>query len=951
MRFGVLGPLQVVDGAGTPVVVSAAKQRIVLAALMLANGGTVSPARLAEALWDERPPPNAAAVMRTYVMRLRRVLGPAGARVVVRPAGWALELRDAGELDVAEVDLRRRAVRTAATAGEWSLVSDELSAALGLWRGEPLADVPSAALARREVGRLEELRCQLTESRIDADLRLGRHGEVVAELRGLTAEHPLREHFRVLLMLACYRCGHQAAALEVFRDARRTLADELGVEPGRELREVHQRILTGDPELAAVPQAVATVNAPPVDDHRNSPAMPVPRQLPVSVPVFTGRAAELTRLTELARQATAGGSAAIPVISGMAGVGKTALAVHWAHQVAGLFPDGQLYANLRGYGPTGEPADPTHVVRGFLNALGVMKEWIPDSLDAQAGLYRSLLAGKQILVVLDNARDEAQVRSLLPGGPGCLAIVTSRNQLAGLVAVDGARPFMLHALAEDEAASLLSARLGTRRVKAEPTAVSEIIRLCARLPLALAIAAGRAAARPAHPLAELATELRDADARLDTLDGGEPAASTRAVFSWSHQHLSAAGARMFQLLGIHPGPDISIAAAASLAGLSPPAARRALRELTAASLLSECSAGRYTLHDLLRCYATDLASSPNLGNDRWEATRRILDHYSQAASSAARLLAPMQALASGHLARGVTPETIHSSRQALSWFDAEHHVLLAIMAQAARTGACDQAQQIAAMLEPFFTRRGNWPDLAVAQQTALHCSGLLADPAGQARAHLHLGRALGRLGQTDPARTHLAQAVDLSSALGDRSTEARAHLALSDTWSAGEFNLAQALASCLRALELAEAETDMALMAHACNNLGYDYALHGDAARALTYCRRALDLRSQAETDPALEAQIHDSLGYTYHCLGDQRRAIASYWRAVRTSQAIGAPHLGAESLSNLGDCHAAADDYEAAVKAWQQALVILDQLGHPDSSQLRRKLSQSLRPAGREFA
>jgi DNA-binding SARP family transcriptional activator len=738
VRFGVLGPLQVVDGAGVARAVSAAKQRIMLATLLLACGATVSAAGLAEALWDASPPPNAPTVTRTYVTRLRRALGPAGARIVGHPPGWALELRGPEEFDLAEVDWLWRGARAAGEAGDWRRASSLLATALSLWRGEPLVDIPSAALARRETGRLGELRLQVTVARVDADMRLGRHVELVAELRRLAAEHPLREHVRVQLMLACYRCGHQGAALEVYREARRTLSEELGVEPGRELRQMHQRILAGDPDLAAAAPAVVTVREFSGKDRREEgPEAGVPRQLPASVPHFTGRAAELARLTEFAGQATTEGAAAISVISGMAGVGKSALTIHWAHQVAERYPDGQLYVDLGGYGPSRKLAEPAKVVRGFLEALGVVRERLPAGLDAQAGLYRSLLAGRRMLVVLDNARDEAQVRPLLPGSGGCLVIVTSRNQLAGLSTADGAQLLTLGVLADDAAAGLLGARLGPRRVAADPAATAEIASLCGRLPLALAIAAARAAARPAHPLAALADELRQAGGRLDALDAGVPAASARAVFSWSYRDLTAGAARMFRLLGVHPGPDISAAAAASLAGISPPQARSALQELTAASLVAEYSPGRYLLHDLLRCYAAELACLAE-GDDRRAASGRALDHYLHTANGL--LAGSWRALVLAAPQPGVTPEAL-AGHDELAWFEAEYKILMRLAGRAAATGFGAHAWQLPWTMTGFLDRRGYWHDWAAAQQTGLAAARRPGDRTGQACAHHSLGQA------------------------------------------------------------------------------------------------------------------------------------------------------------------------------------------------------------------
>jgi NB-ARC domain len=360
------------------------------------------------------------------------------------------------------------------------------------------------------------------------------------------------------------------------------------------------------------------------------PAVPVPAQLPPAVPAFIGRDAELASLDALLHpKAAAAGPATVVIaaLSGTAGVGKSALAVHWAHRAAAQFPDGQLYVNLRGFDPDGAAMEPSEALRGFLDALGAPATRIPESLSAQAGLYRTLLAGKRILVVLDNAKDAGQVRPLLPGSPGCLAIVTSRNQLTGLVATDSAYAMTLDLLGSGDARELLALRLGSRRVAREPDAVDEIIAGCARLPLALTIAAARAAGSPSFPLAVLATELREATRALDPLNGGDPATDVRAVFSWSYHALTTDAARLFRRLGLHPGPDIALPAAASLAAIPQDRARALLGELTRAHLLAEHAPGRYAFHDLLRAYATELARAHDSQNVRNAAAHRVLDHY------------------------------------------------------------------------------------------------------------------------------------------------------------------------------------------------------------------------------------------------------------------------------------------------------------------------------------
>lgn len=375
----------------------------------------------------------------------------------------------------------------------------------------------------------------------------------------------------------------------------------------------------------------ASVSAPP----------PVPRQLPAHTPYFVGRATELGQLTALLdATTTGGGTVVITAIDGTAGIGKTALALHWAHQVAEQFVDGQLYINLRGFDPTNTPVHPSDALRGFLDAFDISPQRIPTSVEAQAGLYRSVLANRRVLVVLDNARDADQVRPLLPASPTCLAVITSRNQLAGLIAEHGARPVTLDMLSSPEARALLASHLGSERVCAEPRAITELINHCARLPLALAIVAARAATHPGFALGVLAKELADEHTRLDALDTGDPTASVRAVFSWSYQHLTSPAAKMFRLLGLHPGPDIALVAAAHLTDLPQYQAREALGELTRAHLLTQHTPGRYTFHDLLRAYATHLTITQDPPEDQHSALTRLFDYYLHTATAAMNVLQP-----------------------------------------------------------------------------------------------------------------------------------------------------------------------------------------------------------------------------------------------------------------------------------------------------------------------
>ena len=457
--------------------------------------------QMINAVWGEATPTHAVNLVQRHVSGLRRALEPnrpghAPSDVLVwSNAGYLLTLpADAVDLDIFETELGR--ARAARAAGNPPAAAEALHAALKLWRG-PLCDGLSSPFLDAQRDRLAKSRISAMEDRVELDLAIGDRTDVIAELRDLVAGHPLRERLHGLLMLALYRAGRQADALAVFRDVRHVLSEELGIEPAAPLQQLHQQILAGDLESAA-PASAKVVSDPSAKTHL---LRPVPAQLPHRVLDFTGRSAELDQLDKLLSRdrGDAGTAVVITAISGTAGVGKTALAVHWAHRVSDQFPDGQLYVNLRGFDPTGSAMKPAEAIRGFLDAFGVPPQEIPTSLEAQAALYRSLLAGRRVLVLLDNAADSDQVRPLLPGSPGCLVIVTSRNELAGLIAGEGARPVTVDLLNPTEARQLLSRRLGESRVLAENQAADDIIALCARLPLALMIVAARAVAHPVVP--------------------------------------------------------------------------------------------------------------------------------------------------------------------------------------------------------------------------------------------------------------------------------------------------------------------------------------------------------------------------------------------------------------------------------------------------------------------
>jgi transcriptional regulator with XRE-family HTH domain/tetratricopeptide (TPR) repeat protein len=671
------------------------------------------------------------------------------------------------------------------------------------------------------------------------------------------------------------------------------------------------------------------------DREPDVPQRVVPRQLPATVHRFVGRNRELAAL---ARSADPADGPPVMVISGIAGVGKTALAVHFAHQVADAFPDGQLYVDLLGFSTSGDPLTPQTAVRGFLDALNIALEQIPADPSAQQALYRSVLADRRMLVVLDNARDEQQVRPLLPGGGNCLVLVTSRAQLVGLAATDSASMLSLGVLCDSESRQLLAERLGAARVRAEPEAVAELIALCGGLPLALAITAARAASSPVFPLAALAAEMRTASRRLDTLDTGDAAASVRAVFSGSYASLSSPAAQAFRLLSLHPGPDVSLPAAASLFGLPVLRSRALLGELRRACLVTEQAPGRFSLHDLLRAYATEQAMALDTEKGRHAATGRVLDHYLHTACACGRLLEPHNDKITLPPPRaGTQPEHPSSYRQAMGWFAAEHRVLLAVVAQAGGDDWDGHAWQLAWAFGGFLDRCGHWHDLVRMQRPALAAAERLGDRTGQAHVRRITGHALFWLGARDEARTHLSVALDLYRELRHYVGQARIHIDLALIHE-HLGRCADALDHGRRGLELSRAARHRALQARALNCVGWYLALLDDHDAALENCAQALELSRDCD-DQYVEACSLDSLGYIHHQLGRPADAITYYQRALSLRRKLGGRVTQAETLIRLGDTWSSLGDVTAASGAWREALAILDETQHPQAGQVRVKL------------
>ncbi|MFC4588698.1 AfsR/SARP family transcriptional regulator [Sphaerisporangium corydalis] len=615
--FQLLGPVEwTVRGHAADL--GSAKQRTVLAALLVDAGRLVPWPTLIDRVWDQAPATDARGVLYTYVNRIRRILeqartsGDLTRRTVAltrRTGGYALEM----EPDLVDLHRFRALVMT---AYDQRLPDDErselLREALALWDGPALADLPGTWAARmRETWSRQRLDAAVQWGR--AELRLGRPEEVIGPAGELAAGYPFAEPLAGVLIRALAAAGRHAEALDTYAGVRAHLVDKLGAEPGPELREIHQAILRGSPSAGTRRPREARA------------ARPVPAQLPAEVPAFVGRESELAALTALSRPARPPVMGVV-VVSGTAGVGKSALVVRWAHRARADFPDGQLYVNLRGYDPR-RPVPAADALAGLLAALGVPAPDAPADTDERSARYRTEISGRRMLVVLDNASSVEHVRPLLPGTPSCVVVVTSRDSLAGLVALHGARRLDLDLLPAPDASALLRALVGGR-VEQEPGAAAALARQCARLPLALRIAAELASARPASPLSELVAELADQRRRLDLLDaGGDPRAAVRAVFSWSYRRLPADAARAFRLLGLHPGPDLDPGAAAALIGVPPDDARRLLGLLAHAHLIGPARAAGHGMHDLLRAYATDLAHTEDSEADRQAARRRLADHY------------------------------------------------------------------------------------------------------------------------------------------------------------------------------------------------------------------------------------------------------------------------------------------------------------------------------------
>ncbi|HEV2372248.1 MAG TPA: tetratricopeptide repeat protein, partial [Streptosporangiaceae bacterium] len=814
-----------------------------------------------------------------------------------------------------------------------------------------------------EQARIEELHVAAIEDRAEAMLGLGGHRELVGELAALATAHPLRERTRALLMMALFRDGRQADALAVYTQTRTLLVRELGIDPGQQLQQLHQRILAADPELAA-PGGRASAG----------PArVPVPRELPTDVHAFTGRDQELAELDWLlttagpARDVGGGSAVVISAVAGTAGVGKTALAIRWAHRVRDSFPDGQLYINLRGYDPN-QPVTAGDALARFLHALGVPGRDIPLEPEDRAARYRSLLDGRRMLVLLDNAESAEQVRPLLPGSPGCAVVVTSRSSLAGLVARDGAHRLDLDLLPIQDSVALLRALIG-RRADDDPSAAAALASLCARLPLALRVAAELAVARPATSLAELVGELADQQQRLDLLAaGGDPRTAVRAVFSWSVRHLPVDAARAFALLGLHPGPDLDACAAAALIGTTVERAEQLLGELARAHLIMSSGPGRYSMHDLLRAYAASLTVGRGREDEQRAVLTRLFDYYLAAAASAMDTFSPAEQYRRPRIPRPDTPlPSLAGPDAARAWLDAEGASLVAVARHTSAHGWPTHTVRLAATVYRYFDDGGYLSEGLIIQTHALEAARLTNDRAAQAHAlnslcsvyakqglyqqtaaHLRqalalaretgdrLGqaRALGNLGVTyflqgdyTPAAGHHEQAIALYREMGDRLGEARSldNLGLV-ILRLGRYE--QAMGHHEQALALYREMGDRFSEPYALANLGQACQRRGHLQQAISHLQQAIAL-ARVTGDKEIEANVLNYLGVTCQRMGELEQAVAYNYQAVALFREVGDPGGEAEALNSTGETLLADGDPGQARACHAAALSLASSSGH----------------------
>jgi DNA-binding SARP family transcriptional activator/tetratricopeptide (TPR) repeat protein/DNA-binding XRE family transcriptional regulator len=933
LRVGVLGPLTVRRGE-TRIDIGSVKVRSLLGLLAVQPGHLVTRDEIVDALWGGRPPRTSGDQLHSHVARLRRLLddlqrGDATLAVVSTGGGYRLD----GPPDAVDVLCFARLTNqaeAAQVAGDRRAAADLLARALEQWRGPVLAGLDRLSNHPAATA-VSQRRLAAAMAWADLAIELGQAEDVIEQLATLAHDEPLHEGLQARLMLAMAGAGQRAAALRLFADTRDRLVDELGIEPGAEMQVAHLRILREQPSAATLAGGGAGV----------------PQQLPLDLHGFTGRDRELAGLDAMLTRTGTPATVVIASVCGMAGVGKTALAVHWAHRVRDRFRDGTLFVNLRGYDPVGVPVRPDEALDGFLHALGVPPERIPRTVEERAALFRSQLHHRRMLVLLDNAATSEQVRWLLPGSAGCLVVVTSRGTLSGLTARYDACRLSVDLLPPRDARALLRRVIGGR-VDDEPTAAAELARLCGRLPLALRLAAERAGTHRTLTLAELTHELRDEYDRLDLLAAADDEETTlRAVFSWSYAALAPAAARMFRLLGLHPGPEISLPAAAALCATEKRQTRRLLETLAGVHLLQESAPDRYRFHDLLRMYARDRAHADEPPVERDDAVRRVLDWYLHTADSADRLLMPRRRRVPLDPPSTVTqPVPFASAGAALGWCEKERANLVAATRCAAVNQLSDIAWKLPLLLWSYFTVRKRWTDWIATHELGLAATRASHDRHGEAHLLTGLAHAHRDVRDFDTAFTHFERAVSLAREIGDPWVEAAAQNLLGIAWRDVR-RFEDALSCCRAALAIFEELDDPWGKAWSLYNLGEicaDLRRHGDA---ITYTRQALALFTAID-DPWGTGWSLSILAHTHRRLHRFDQATEYCHRALAASRHIGNRQGEALALYNLGKIQHDTGRTDRARESWHQALSIFEELGAPQATEVRARLAADEAPTDR---
>lgn len=919
--FRILGRLEVIVD-GEQVAAVAGKHRALLATLLLQPNEAVGADVLIERLWGETPPRNARPTLQTYVQRLRNTLRDPQ-RVLTSATGYQVALRPD------ELDLSRFRLLVDRAAGTEDLFdqADLLHEALAQWRGRALADVPSESLQCTEAPHLEEERLDVLEQRFDLELRLGRHAALIRELQIVTEEHRLRERFSAQLMLALYRVDRQADAFAVFGTLKDALAEQLGVDPSPELRRLYQAILTNDPSVApprsAVPSAIDVTGTSTVPRR-------VPRELPPEPGAFVGRD---TIAGEIADRLVAESSSAVPlvVISGPPGVGKTALAVHVGHRLTDRFPDGQLYADLRGYSMTPTVA-PWQVMSRFLVSLGFPGPQIPSDVDELITLYRTLMADRRVLVLLDNVATPSQVRPLLPSAPDCAALVTSRNELRGLTALQGARPFNLDMLAPEQAYQLLANIAGAARVGPEREAAMVIADLCGHLPLALRIAAANLVSRAASSVADFAAELKQGNLLARLAIDGDDEAAVRAAFGLSYATVPAQAARLFRLLGLLPGPDFTVDACAALAGLPAEQAAGLIDQLTAANLVGRMVGARFQLHDLIRLYATERCHAEEDEHSIIEARYRLYCFYARHVDAAADLLYPVWIrLIRSPVRQDALETSFADSLAALRWMDQEFLNVTAAIARAVHTGPRDVAWPMAELLRSYLVTGGRYRAEGLSACTAV-LGVAVEDGDNRTAAAMHntLGSVYNRHAEYALALRHYSEELRSHQADGFVVGQARALIAMGNVHQAlGELD--EAVRHIMRGLGLAREQDSREVSCLGWLNVAFVEMQRGNLDEAEDAARNALRLCDRSGGARVVAGESHSILGELMLRRGWCTAAIKEFTEARRFYLSTSASHYQADVLGLLAQTHRELGNQQAAMEHAEQAVLVARECHTPD--------------------